>query len=94
MSDLQRITIKDTRDNLAHYIDRVAVAHRQYLITKFGKPKAMIVPVKDAQIDIKTKAISLRSHPARGMWKNREDMKDPAKWVAQMRRKQSLRVRG
>lgn len=92
MSNLQRISIKDTRDNLSHFIDQVAIANKHFLITKFNKPKAMLIPVRRKHADTKKK-VSLRNHPARGMWKDREDMKDPAKWVAEMRRKQSLRIR-
>lgn len=92
MNNLQRISIKQTRDKLAYYIDQVAVAKREFLITKFGKPKARLGPVRET--DKKTEAkVSLRDHPARGMWKDREDMKDPAKWVAELRRKQSLRIK-
>ena len=39
------ISVKDTRDNLAELLEQVAVAQKQFVITKFGKPKARLVPM-------------------------------------------------
>ena len=90
MSNLKKISIKDTRNNLSHFIDQVAIANRQFLITKFGKPKAMLIPVEGKKAKPKK---SLRDLPAFGMWKDRKDIKDTVKWAAELRRKQSLRIR-
>jgi hypothetical protein len=48
-----------------------------------GKKKGTIVPEKTG----KKKRIFAMDHPAFGMWKDREDMKNPTKWVHDMRRK-------
>jgi antitoxin (DNA-binding transcriptional repressor) of toxin-antitoxin stability system len=47
-----------------------------------GKEKAKLVP-----IDSRPEKVAKPSdHPARGMWKDREDMKDPVAWVRNIRR--------
>jgi prevent-host-death family protein len=48
-----------------------------------GKEKARLVPI--ASEKPKTK---VEDHPFFGMWKGREDMKDPAEWVRKLRSKQ------
>ena len=45
-----------------------------------GKEKATIVPINAK----KTKR-DVADHPFWGMWKDREDMKDPADWVRRLR---------
>ncbi len=48
-----------------------------------GKEKAKLVPITDAQ---ETKPrMKMKDHPFFGMWKDREDMKDPVAWVRKMR---------
>jgi prevent-host-death family protein len=49
-------------------------------ITYRGKEKGTIVPAR------KKKRRSITEHPAFGMWKDREDMKDPSAWVRKIRR--------
>lgn len=44
------ISVKDTRDNLAELLEQVAIANKQFVITKFGKPKARLSPVTDRVI--------------------------------------------
>ena len=44
-----------------------------------GKEKARLVPISA------TKKGRLEDHPAFGMWKDREDMADPAAWVRKIR---------
>ncbi len=46
-----------------------------------GKPKAKIVPILE-----KRKGAKISDHPAFGMWKDREDMRDPAAYVRKIRR--------
>lgn len=79
---MQTIPIKETRANLADLINQVEVAGKSFVITKFGKPKAMLVPVLDdrGQRSVKPKKI-----PGFGMWADREDMKDPDAWVRKIR---------
>jgi antitoxin (DNA-binding transcriptional repressor) of toxin-antitoxin stability system len=49
-----------------------------------GKEKATLVPINGA-CD-KKKPIKLSDSPFFGMWKDREDMKDPVAWVRKIRR--------
>jgi hypothetical protein len=49
-----------------------------------GKKKGVIMPEKTG----KKKRMSVMDHPAFGMWKDREDMKNPTKYIHDMRRKQ------
>jgi hypothetical protein len=44
-------------------------------------PKKAPVPPKIGDVS----TLSLESHPAFGMWKDREDMKDPAAYVRKIR---------
>ncbi|MDP1722262.1 MAG: type II toxin-antitoxin system Phd/YefM family antitoxin [Candidatus Gottesmanbacteria bacterium] len=76
---MQLIPIKETRANLADLINQVAVGGTSFIITKFGKPKAMLVPV----ITDKRRQTGLSA--SFGIWKDREDMKDPDKWVRKIR---------
>ena len=45
-----------------------------------GKEKATIVPAKARKAKIE-----IADHPFWGLWKDREDMKDPAEWVRKLR---------
>lgn len=81
----QLISIKDTRNRLAEVIDQVAIAGDEFIVTKFGEPKAMIVPI------VKAKAQKSVLEETFGVWKDRKDIKNTAKWVAALRRKMSLR---
>lgn len=51
-------------------------------ITYRGKERAKMVPVKKP----KRKRKSIAEHPACGMWKDREDMKDVEAWLRKVRR--------
>lgn len=83
---MQTISIKDTRDNLAELIEKVAIGKKTFIITKFGKPKAQLTPVEKKKT---MKRSGLEA--AFGMWEDRQDMQDSAKWVAEMRSKWSKR---
>lgn len=82
----QKLSIKDTRNNLAEIIDQVSVGGQVFVITKFGKPKAMITPLSDKTISTKPDL-----EDSFGIWKNRKDIKDSGKWVADIRAKMSMR---
>lgn len=82
----QQLSIKDTRNNLAEIIDQVSVGGDTFVITKFGKPKAMITPITD-----KTALMKSDLEESFGMWKKRKDIKDSATWVADLRAKMSVR---
>ncbi len=49
-----------------------------------GKEKAKLVPINGETAD-KPK-MKVTDHPFFGMWKDREDMKDPSAWVRKIRR--------
>ncbi|MDZ7586577.1 MAG: hypothetical protein U0946_02385, partial [Patescibacteria group bacterium] len=80
-----------TRDNLADIIDRVAIAGEAFLVTKFGKVKARIMPV--VVVDEKKKIEERESMLDKyfGIWKDRKDMTDSVKWVRDLRKKESMR---
>jgi prevent-host-death family protein len=54
--------------------ETVTVLHR-------GKPKARIVPIEPERL------ADPREAEGFGMWKDREDMKDPVEWVRKTRRR-------
>ncbi|MBI4096117.1 MAG: hypothetical protein HY425_00180 [Candidatus Levybacteria bacterium] len=81
----QLISIKYTRDKLAEVINQVAIAGDEFIVTKFGEPKAMIVPI------IKAKTQKSVFEETFGAWKGRKDIKNTAKWVAALRKKMSTR---
>lgn len=83
----QLISIKDTRNNLADIVSRVEMTGQEVIITKFGKPRAMLVPVSSAKLG------SDSFDEAFGIWKDRRDIKNTAKWVRELRDKMSLRQR-
>ena len=77
---MQTIPIKETRSQLADLINQVDVGGKSFIITKFGKPKAMLGPV------LTDKSRKYRGLAASfGIWKDREDMKDPDAWVRKVR---------
>lgn len=82
----QILSIKDTRDKLADIINQVAVSGDMFIITKFGKAKAMIVPVSRDNIT-DTPGIE----ESFGSWGKRKDIKNSSRWVANLRAKMSIR---
>lgn len=82
----QMMSIKDTRDNLAEVINKVYATGAVVVVTKFGKPKVMIVPVTDDKLNV-----SAGLDESFGAWKGREDIEDSSKWVANIRTKMSVR---
>lgn len=93
MQTLQNISTKELRDNLAEVLEKVAIGGQSFVVSKFGRKKAMLVPVDKAdEVERKGKR-DLRLLTAFGVWKNRKDITDSAAWVANLRRTQSLRIR-
>ena len=82
----QTISIKDTRDKLADIVDKVAIGGDVFVITKFGKPRAMLVPV----VNSKLTDTSVMNETF-GAWSKREDIKDSSAWVSNVRAKMSIR---
>ena len=84
---MQTMSVKDVRSNLAEIIDKVAIAGDTFVVTKFGKPRAMIVPISQSKA---RKAVLEETF---GAWKDRNDIKDTTKWVRDLRTRMSLRQR-
>ncbi len=84
---LQQISIQATRNNLSSFVNQTAITGKQFIITKFGKPSAMLVPVITDDLDEKNAALETTF----GLWKNRKDIKDSAKWITNLRTAMSLR---
>lgn len=82
-----QISIQGARDNFADMVAQTALLGRQFVITKFGRPSAMLVPVT-INADEERKAVLKASF---GIWKNRKDIKNSAVWVAGLRDKMSRR---
>ena len=94
MQNLQLISTKELRDNLAEILEKVAIAKQSFLVSKFGREKALIVPVvADTEKEEEKTKKNLRNLAACGMWKDREDIKNSVAWISNLRRKQNLRIR-
>ena len=87
---IQTVPIKDARNNLANLINMAAIAGHSYIITKFGKPQAMITPVFPTESTLESRRLAIASTAS--AWKHRSDIKDTAKFVAALRRKMSSRI--
>lgn len=80
------VSIKQTRDNLAELVERAAFGGEEFILTKFGKPKAMLVPFVITGGDSKSGLSEVF-----GAWKDRVDIKNSAKWAKDLRKKLSVR---
>lgn len=89
MNGLQTVSIREAREQFSEFVNQVAIAHKQFVITKFGKPKAILSPViaDDKAFAAREKAILETA----GAWEHRKDIKDSAKWVAKLRHRMSSR---
>lgn len=83
------VSIKETRRNLSELIEKVALTGETFLVTKFGKPKALIVPAETKNKSNETK-LSILVKTA-GLWAKRRDIKDSNSWVSKLRDKGSTR---
>lgn len=82
----QMLSIKDTRNKLADIVNQVAISGDVFIITKFGKAKAMIVPVSQTNI---SDASGIEE--SFGGWGSRKDIKNSSSWVAKLRAEMSTR---
>lgn len=89
---MQTVSIKDLRNNLAQIIEEVAIAKKHIEVTKFGKSKVVIVPVEEVKKTKVTKKIDWTNLAAFGIWKERPDIKNSADWVRKLRMRESLRL--
>ena len=44
MDNYPSFSIKDTRNNLSRLVDQADLNHKSFIITKFGRPKALLSP--------------------------------------------------
>lgn len=86
---MTKVSIKSLRVNLSQIIEETAIAKKRFTITKFGKPKAAIVPLEE--IKFRRPKIKLRKLPAFGMWKGRKGMKSSGEWVRKLRDQENRR---
>ena len=86
---LQSVSVKDTRDNLAEMVGRVALSGEKFVITKFGKPTAMLVPVISTEADF-----SDNFDEVFGAWSKRGDVIDASSWVKKIRGELNFRRSG
>ena len=71
-------TVKDARSNLAEIIEKVSNTGEEVIVTKYGKPRIKISPVKETNSkELRIKALE----ETFGMWKDRD--------VSEFERKQS-----
>lgn len=87
MINSKTITTKELRDNLSEILEQVDIGNKSYVVSKFGKKKAAIVPLREDR----KKKTDLKKLDAYGMWEDREDMEDVDKWVKDLRTKESRR---
>lgn len=88
MQNLKIITTKELRDNLSEILERVAIGKQNFLVSKFGKKKALIVPLAS---DFPLKTADFSKLSAFGVWKKRIDIKNSNIWTSKLRTKQSKR---
>ncbi len=85
------LTVKQTRDTLAEILDQVDYLGKRFVVKKFGKVKALIIPVTDEKVasqDEQKRKERLKKalDAAAGMWADRDDMADPVAWVNNIRK--------
>lgn len=91
MQNLQIVSTKYLRDNLAEILEKVAIGGESFQVQKFGRIKAIIVPPQKVKRS-KAKKIDFSQFPAFGIWKDRKDMKSSTAWVTMIRDKNSKRM--
>lgn len=91
MNGIRTVSIRETREQLSELVNQVAIANKEFIITKFGKPKALITSIrsKDKNSQLKQRRMALEA--TFGIWKDRKDIKDSAGWVTNLRHKMSSR---
>jgi prevent-host-death family protein len=78
---MKQISIQQTRDNLAEIINQVSAGGQAFLITKYNKPKAKIVPYTEE----KNKKQILKN--VYGIWEQRKDIKSGVEYEDKVRQK-------
>lgn len=90
MLNTQSISVKDARNQISQILEKVAIAKKSFIITKFGKPKAMVTPVPSEKLN-KADEFEKVLRETAGIWKDRKDMANPTKWVEKIRTKNNSR---
>lgn len=75
-----KATVLDLRRNPRKILEAIA-RNEPVTLSKRGREIALIVPRKETE-----RSLSIKDSPAFGLWKDRADMKDPAKYVRRLRR--------
>lgn len=86
MNGLQTVSIREAREQFSELVNQAAIANKRFVITKFGKPKAVIFPFSKQENLILQKARLKALEETFGMWADRTDIKDSAEWVAEKRK--------
>ncbi len=87
---MQIISTKDLRNNLAEILELVAVGKQTFVVAKFGRKKAVLAPLKEEKTKQK---VDTSKFAAFGIWEHRRDITDSARWIADLRTRQSKRVK-
>jgi prevent-host-death family protein len=87
---MKSITVQQTRENFAEVIEKVAVAGEKFVVTKFGKPRAMIVPIQESDFQIEARSKILTN--LRELWSDRADMDEPVDYVKKLREQRRDKV--
>jgi prevent-host-death family protein len=83
---LYSVSIKEARENFSEIVERAAIGGESFVVTKFGKSKAIIAPftgVRKSNDRNRKRALE----DTKGAWSGRKDIKDAAEWVAELRAK-------
>lgn len=91
MQNAQIISTKELRDNIAEILEKVAIGKQSFIVAKFGKVKAMLSPTSPTLTTDKKRKKEIILKETFGIWKNRKDIKDSAKWVSDLRARESSR---
>ncbi|MFB3881702.1 MAG: type II toxin-antitoxin system Phd/YefM family antitoxin [Armatimonadota bacterium] len=84
-----KVTVVELRTRTAEVIKALERNERVTILYR-GKPKGVIHPAQEER----RQRPSIADLPAFGMWKDREDMKDPVAWVRKMRSARRKRLYG
>ena len=83
------VSLKEARDRFSELIERAALVRETFMVTKFDRPKAMIVPVEEELSEKKQSGRDALNNFI-GIWKNRRDIIDGSRWVSHPRKFESL----